>query len=268
MPISRLSHTRTGSGDPIVLIHGIGHRREAWDPIVPLLAERHEVFTVDLAGFGISPPYPTAVPYNMDNAARDLSENFAEWGITRPHIVGNSLGGAIALELGLRGHAESVTGLSPAGFFGMLGRIQAVGMLLPLRLVSFLPLFLLRTATRHEFVRSIAGWPLYLHPERLTGEQLVDDAISMRGSKGFVPTILQAPHYSYSGQPPVPTTIAWGEHDRVLNIDQVQVAKEKLPHARHVRLPGCGHVPMIDDPELVARVVLETVNRAEARLAR
>src|SRR5687767_4165720 len=113
MLLSELVHTRKGSGEPLVLIHGIGHRRQAWDPVVDLLAQSYDVIAVDLAGFGESPAYPDGVPYDMDHAMEDLSANFAAWGIEKPHVVGNSLGGAIALELGARGLARSVTALSP-----------------------------------------------------------------------------------------------------------------------------------------------------------
>ena len=139
--------------------------------------------------------------------------------------------------------------------------------LIPIRLVSFLPMALLRFALSKRFVQRLSGLALYAHPERFTAAQILDDAISMRGSKAFEPTILKAPSYSYSGQPPVPTTIAWGVEDRVLPIGQTETAKERLPHANHVRLPGCGHVPMSDDPELVAKVILDTVARAEGEKA-
>jgi pimeloyl-ACP methyl ester carboxylesterase len=61
-----------------------------------------------------------------------------------------------------------------------------------------------------------------------------------------------------AGAPPCPTTIAWGEHDRLLLYrPQSARARAALPAARHVTLSGCGHVPTWDDPEQVARVLLE-----------
>ena len=113
-----LVYTRRGSGTPLVLLHGIGHRREAWDPILDQLAEHFDVIAPDLSGFGQSPAFAGEVPYTMENACDHLADQFTEWGITKPHVVGNSLGGAIALELGSRGLVSSVTALSPAGFFG------------------------------------------------------------------------------------------------------------------------------------------------------
>jgi pimeloyl-ACP methyl ester carboxylesterase len=105
-----LEHTRTGSGPPIVLLHGIGLDRHAWDPVVPLLAREHEVIAVDLPGFGASPPL------RHEPAVAALAEAVETLDVERPLVAGNSLGGGIALELGRRGWAGSVCALSPIGF--------------------------------------------------------------------------------------------------------------------------------------------------------
>src|SRR5690349_7795608 len=104
-----LEHTRTGSGPPILLMHGIGMDRTVWDPVVPLLAREHEVVAVDLPGFGTSAPLTGAV------TVAALAAAVEELGLERPHAAGNSLGGGIALELGRRGSAASVCAISPIG---------------------------------------------------------------------------------------------------------------------------------------------------------
>lgn len=263
MSIPPLSFTRAGSGEPLVLIHGIGHRRQAWNPIFDRLAEKYDVIAVDLAGFGESPAYPKSLPYTMDSAIAHITENFAAWGIDRPHVVGNSLGGAISLELAARGHVRSATALSPAGFFGFRGRVQALAVLLPIRFVSLLPLFFLKWMTSFARVRKFAGRGLYFHPERLTAEEVFGDARSLHYSKAFERTARNVPKYSFSGSPTVPVTVAWGDRDYVLNPQQAEVARERLPNANHVGLPNCGHVPMIDDPDLVIRVIDQTAARAK-----
>ena len=257
--LSPLVYTRKGSGDPLVLIHGIGHRRQAWDPVIDRLAQSYDVIAVDLAGFGESPAYPAGVPYSMDNAAADLSANFAAWGIEKPHVVGNSLGGAIALELGARGLARSVTALSPAGFFRGSDRFGALLLLLTLRLTAVLtPLPALRAVSRSRVGRRLTGFLLYDHPERFSADEVLGDALALRNARAFGPTIKAGTSYAFTGDTPVPTTIAWGTRDRILFYAQSGVAQERLPGAHHVALPGCGHVPMIDDPALVVRVVEQT----------
>jgi len=267
--LSRLVHDRTGEGEPVVLIHGIGHRRQAWDPIVDLLAERYEVIRLDLAGFGQSPAYAAGTPYTMENACADLAANFAEWGLERPpHVVGNSLGGAISLELAARGLVSSATVLSPAGFFGRLGRIWALFTLSMLRLGSKLPNRLLRVLSRSSIGRRIIGGLLYVHPERASAESSYGDSLALKGASAFVPTIRAG--LSYELDPTgidVPVTVAWGTKDYLLPYRQSRAARRRLPEASHVPLPNCGHVPMIDDPQLIVSVVAVTIKKKKASRA-
>jgi pimeloyl-ACP methyl ester carboxylesterase len=263
--LSELVYTRKGSGEPLVLIHGIGHRRQAFDPVFELLAQSYDVIAVDLAGFGESPAYPAGTPYTMDNAAADLSANFAAWGIERPHVVGNSLGGAIALELGARGLARSVTALSPAGFFRGADRITALLVLMTLRVsAAVTPAPVLRAISRSRLGRRVIGFALYTHPERFTAEQVYGDSLALKHASAFNGTIKQGTTYAFTSPVPVPTTIAWGTRDRILLYGQSALAQERLPEAHHVALPHCGHVPMVDDPALIVRVIAQTTARTQS----
>jgi pimeloyl-ACP methyl ester carboxylesterase len=263
-----LVYTRRGSGTPLVLLHGIGHRREAWDPVAAQLAERYDVITPDLSGFGQSPAFAGGVPYTMENACDHIADQFAHWGITKPHVVGNSLGGAIALELGSRGLVSSVTALSPAGFFGHVGRLQALIPLVLLRITALLtPKPILRFLSTKRWGRNLIGWILYTHPERHDAAETYGDALALKHATAFERTAMAGVTYSFDSQVPVRTTIAWGTKDRILPYAQSRTARERLPQARHVDLPNCGHVPMADDPELIIRLIDQTVadaKRAEA----
>jgi len=96
--MTTLAFTRSGAGAPMVLLHGLGFSRRSWDPVVPALAEHFDVLAVDLPGFGNSPalagvtPVPAALAATVAGLLDDL-------GIGSAHIVGNSLGGWVALEL-------------------------------------------------------------------------------------------------------------------------------------------------------------------------
>jgi pimeloyl-ACP methyl ester carboxylesterase len=265
--LSELVYDRAGSGTPVVLLHGVGHRRQAWQPLFEQLVERYDVIAVDLAGFGDSPSYPKGVPYDMDNACADLSANFAQWGCPRPHVVGNSLGGAIGLELGARDLAASVTALSPAGFFGPVDRYRALGLLGLLRSTTQLPDPALRAATGHPRARRAIGTLLYAHPGRMDASTSYADAIALKGAPAFWPTIRSGLRYRFADGVSVPTTIAWGTEDRLLPYRQAGRAARHLPHATHVPLPGSGHVPMRDDPDRITRLVVDTVERARQRNA-
>ncbi len=263
MLLSRLVYERKGSGDPLVLIHGIGHRKEAWYPMFNLLSERYDVIAVDLAGFGESKRYPKDVPYTMDNAIEDIVANFAEWGIERPHVVGNSLGGAIALELAARGHASSVVALSPAGFFGSRReRLRALGLLGGLIVASRVaPNPLIRMLTRTARGRAVIFSLLYAHPGRHDAGMMYGDALALANSSAFFAVAKSGLHYEFEAPVDVPTTVAWGTKDLILPFRQSALARKVLPNAVHVELDGAGHVPMIDATD-------EIVSQIDAAVAR
>ncbi len=269
MQLPDLTYVRRGRGEPVVLLHGIGHNKGAWDPIIDELATRYDVIAPDLSGFGESPAFAGGIAYTMPNAVAHLATQFERWGVTKPHIVGNSLGGALSLELGARGLVSSITALSPAGFFGPVSKLQALASLIALRVLTVLtPAPLLRQLARSEFGVKLAGILLYSHPERLTAAQTERDALALKYCTAFERTAISAIGYSFDHQVPVTTTVAWGTKDRILHYSQSATAKQRLPHARHVPLPGAGHVPMPDDPELIVRLIDQTIAASKAEFQR
>ena len=246
-----LEHTRTGSGPPIVLLHGIGMDRSVWDPVVPLLATTHEVVAVDLPGFGAS------APLEREPSVEALADAVEALGLDRPLVAGNSLGGGIALELGRRGWAGAVCALSPIGFAAgresayaraTLNAIHAIARRLdgvagkayggPARRTALMSLIVARPAN--------VPAPVGAHWNRATAR-----------CPGWTATLPAVTSWR-PAMPACPTTIAWAEHDRLLLTGrQAPRARRWLPEARHVTLHGCGHVPTWDDPEQVARAILD-----------
>ncbi len=260
-PAANLHVVRRGAGEPLVLIHGIGHHWRAWEPVIDLLAAHHDVIAIDLPGFGRSPA--RAGHRGMPSAVEALAGFFAEAGLDRPHVAGNSLGGAIALELAAAGHARSVTALSPAGFATPAQLRRALRVLRGHRLGAFTPTPVLKVFYRTGFGKAFSfGW-LVRNPGVLTAERALADTLALRGGKGFGAVARHGRGYAFTGGPAgipdeVPVTVAWGSRDRILLPVQALRAREQLPGARHVTLDGCGHVPMSDDPDLVAGVILRT----------
>ncbi|HEY1320360.1 MAG TPA: alpha/beta fold hydrolase, partial [Streptosporangiaceae bacterium] len=115
--MTMLAHTRAGAGAPLVLLHGIGSSRHAWDPVIPALAERFDVIAPDLPGFGDSGPLPPGVEPRPAALAAAVAGLLGDLGITAPHIAGNSLGGWVALELAGIRPVASLALLSPAGLW-------------------------------------------------------------------------------------------------------------------------------------------------------
>jgi len=255
--LSSLAYSRAGRGEPLILIHGIGHRRQAWSPVFGRLAEHFDVIALDLPGFGESPPLNDA-PTTMEYVLEALRENFDAWGVERPHVVGNSLGGAIALHLGDRGLARSVVALSPGGFFGLGGVLRAMAVLLILKLGSHAPRRLLRMLAESRLGHRLSGAPLYADPALYSPR----NAMAMRRGKAFWPTYRQILRFRYRGGAPAPTAIAWGTRDWLLGPRQAERARTALPNAAHLAIDGAGHVPMGDRPDAVVRIILQTAAQA------
>lgn len=253
-----LAYERFGTGEPLVLIHGIGHRRQTWYPVLHRLARHFDVIIPDLPGHGASttPLDPSLPP--REALRRAFEELFAALEIERPHVVGNSLGGLIALELGEDDLARSVTALSPAGFWGgprdfLYVRALFGSVLASARLARPVAGPLTRSAAGRM---AMMGW-LYAHPQYVAPETALADLENMLRSRHTVRQLLKQAYTFVPGAPrDIPVTIAWAERDRVLLPYQAKRARQVLPHAAHVWLEHCGHVPMPDDPELVVETIL------------
>ena len=99
-----INYHRTGSGPPLVLLHGVGHHWQAWEPVIERLAVEFDVIACDTPGFGRSAPLPAGVTPTIPAYVDAFEWFFAELGLERPHVAGNSMGGGLALELA-RGRA-------------------------------------------------------------------------------------------------------------------------------------------------------------------
>jgi pimeloyl-ACP methyl ester carboxylesterase len=258
-----LAYERHGTGPTLVLLHGVGHRRQAWQPVVELLTPHRTVITVDLPGHGESPPLQANGRPAIRAIAEEIVAFFDALGLDRPHVAGNSLGGALALGAAARGRVATVTGLSPAGFWANSRQYayaraafrfaQGAGAAARPLVLALARMPLTCGATQAAFVA---------RPSNITPEHAVADAQAFLRARDAVYAIL-ADREAFTDTVPasVPVTIAWGDKDRLLPPSQAEVAMRRLPHARFVPLPGCGHVPMTDDPRLVAQVLLDGSDR-------
>jgi len=254
-----LSYARVGSGEPLLLLHGIGHHRQAWDPVVDILATERDVIAVDLPGFGASPALPEGLAYDLSTTAAVFSAFCEALGLDRPHIAGNSLGGLLALELGREKVVRSVTALSPAGFWSQAERRYAFGVLLTMRQIARrMPLQMVERLSRTAAGRTALTSTIYARPGRRSPEAVVAETLALVNAPGFDDTLRAGTTVQFTDDlPGLPVTVAWGTQDRLLLRRQGVRAKHLIPRARLVRLPGCGHCPMSDDPALVARVILD-----------
>jgi pimeloyl-ACP methyl ester carboxylesterase len=258
-----LNHHRVGSGPPLVLLHGLGSRRQIWEPVIPALAERFDVVAPDLPGFGASPMPAEGTPPGVGSLAQLVAEFCARLGpgFDRPHVVGNSLGGLIALELARRERAASTTAISPAGFSNRAETVLARGTLwLTVRAARALSPWADRlTAPAAGRWAALGGF--MAHPDRVPAAEAAADLRAFGAAAWFDATMLTVGPMAFSGgeevRTDVPVTVAWGAKDRLLPPRQARRAARMLPRARVLLMAGCGHTPMYDDPEQVVRVIVD-----------
>jgi pimeloyl-ACP methyl ester carboxylesterase len=239
-----------GSGPALVLVHGLGADRRMWDPVAGLLERERTVVLVDMPGFGASPALADGGPATPARLGEQITRALAADGIERPHVAGNSLGGWVALEMGLAGTARSVTGIAPAGLWrSVLGPRPSPARIAARRAAPLLPLLV-----RIPRIRRLAMAGTTAHPDRVPPAAVAHLVRSYGTAPGFDAAnhAMRSAVFEDLGRIPVPVTLAWPEHDRLVRRPQ-----QVPPGIREVVLAGCGHMPTYDDPQAVARVLLE-----------
>jgi pimeloyl-ACP methyl ester carboxylesterase len=249
-----LVYDRTGSGPVMVLLHPLGGDRHVWDPIVPALAAERTVLTVDLPGFGEAPsltsgtPTPAALAEAVAEGLSALDLPGDEDG--RVHVAGNSLGGWVALELGLRGVAASVTAIAPAGLWPepLMPKASTAH-----RLARAFESLALPTLASPAGRRALLGGTI-VHPERMTTAQARGLVRAYAQAPGFIAVnnAMRAGRFEALDRVPVPVTLVWPDHDRL--ISRPVSVPERI---RNVVLEDAGHIPMWDAPERLVETLLE-----------
>jgi len=241
----------------VILLHGLGSSRRAWDLLVPLLADRMTTYAVDLFGHGESPWDDTVTAVSPHLLAAQVAEWMDSVGLQRAHVVGNSMGGWWSMELAARGRAESVIALCPAGFWAAdfvpstdLPRTRD----LALRLQPVLPrLMASKTARRVAFRGAVE------RPANVTFQIALDAALAQVRARGFDACMagMTGTYASVSGSIPreIPVTIVFGDRDRILPSPDFQRRSVAPEHARWEVWWRCGHAPMWDVPEACAHLI-------------
>ncbi|GGL47230.1 alpha/beta fold hydrolase [Nocardia jinanensis] len=262
----RTRYLDEGTGTPTLLIHGIGRSLEDWIEQHRLLAGRGlRVISVDLAGYGESEPLSEL--YSLSALATFLADFLDTVGITEPaHVVGNSLGGAVAMQLSAQapGRVRSLVLAAPAGF----GREVA----LSIRMLSIPPLgrLIMRTwspRASRRLERSL------FHDTAMATEERIQLGYRLArrpdGTRVLLETVtaLGGPRGTYAGwraallevvaDRAVPTLIVWGDKDRLFPAAHLDAARTRLPHVRTHLLRNTGHVPQIERADEFAALATE-----------
>lgn len=263
--MTRLAYTRSGSGAPLVLLHGIGCARQIWDPVIPQLAAQFDVIAVDLPGFGASSALPSSVEPTPAALARTVREFLNDLDVVTPHIVGNSLGGWVALELAQALPVASVTLISPAGLWHGTTPLYCRASLRTSRWLARHASGALDRAVTRKLGRILALGQSHARPSRLSPEYARATIHAMGTCPGFDATLRATAHRCYRAGPvfDAPVTVAFGDQDRLLLPRQSRYL-DQLPPGTHVgRLPACGHMPMADNPDAVVALIVGSAARAD-----
>jgi pimeloyl-ACP methyl ester carboxylesterase len=255
-----------GEGEPLVLLHGVGASRAVWERVAPRLAADRLVLTPDLPGFGESSP--AGPGFDLEHVAGVLADGLAERAGQPFDLLGNSLGGAVALQLAVL-RPELVRGLvlaAPAGFSHAptpvaFGAGTIIGPAITLRRILGAQL------VGSPNVRRALLWGAIAEPGRLSA----DDARTMlegsRGSTRVGPAtsaVLRADLSGLLEQLELPLGLIWGRRDRVVPIRTMGVIRAIRPDVVVETLADAAHVPQLERPtEFVA-----ALRRVLARLPR
>ncbi len=242
-----------GAGSAVVLLHGIGCSVLEWRGNIAELAQKHRVYALDLLGFGLTAK-PASADYSLRGHAQFVFDFMATQGLESAHLVGNSLGGRVALECALMApeRVASMVLVDPAG----VGRETHINF----RLAAVPVVGELLTRPSRFGLRML--WKLAFYNPAFVTDTLVEDKFnfaSLPGAQaaflktlrsflafgGFPADQVAALHQALPGVK-VPALVAWGKQDQLLPVRQADILKRLLPKVEVKLYDRCGHAPMVE----------------------
>jgi pimeloyl-ACP methyl ester carboxylesterase len=253
---------RGGSGPPLVCLHGITDTWRSWELVLPALERHHDVLAPTLAGHAGGPPLDEAHA-TVAGLVDALERAMDDAGFETAHVVGNSLGGHLALQLATRGRARSVVAFAPGGGWppGDPAHEERNGFFVRMRelLETAAPLADQIVATP-EGRRRATGFTT-TNFEHIPAELLAHQMVGAARCDGLFPLLEHARRDGWSLEPEridCPVRIVWGTADRILRWPgaATRYREEWLPNADWIELEGIGHCPQLDVPVEAAELIL------------
>ena len=244
-----------GSGPPLVFVHGLAGSWQNWLEQLPVFAEDHRVIAFDLPGFGASPMPRDQI--SIGGYAGIVHNLFEVLDVNGAVVVGNSMGGFIAAEMGIAHPArlrrlvlESAAGITSehAREAALVPALRAAerGLLFATGWVAAKSDGVARRRRLRQATLSIVA----AHPDRLSGP-LAAELLRGSGKPGFIDAFYALTHYPIRdrlAKITVPTLVVWGERDHLVPLRDADVFAQTIPNARKIVYPDTGHVPMIERP--------------------
>jgi pimeloyl-ACP methyl ester carboxylesterase len=245
------------------LLHGVGESAVGWRPVQKALSEDYDVIAFDLPGFGRSPTLPLGVAPTAAALGEAVEGELDHLGVAKFHVAGYSLGARVALELATRGRTHSIIAIAPDGLGTPLERVHQAAALMSGRALATL-----LTPIATQLAATGAGRSLFFAGERSRPWQLsADDArqllLNFAEAPGYLETI-QAAMFDVPTRLEritCPVLLMQGTADPLIGMQSPRFLAF-VRHAQMQWLPGLGHVPISDDPHLVALLMLEFLKTA------
>jgi pimeloyl-ACP methyl ester carboxylesterase len=258
--VMKLAIESFGTGEPLVLIHGMGSAATAWKPIIGDLKNKFKVVTVDLPGHGRTAFSPVQ-PMDPTSLAQLVIKNLNSLGIDKFHLVGNSLGGWICLEIATSNPeiVKSITALAPAGLWLTPFTSRYPGEV-ALRFMASGVEKVAPSALNYTWAKKMGFETVSPRWRELSNEICLDATTAMANSTGYFPAwdALLGKRFDKQITTSIPITIIFGDSDHTLPQKTCQERSLAPTHAKWVVLPQTGHVPMWDSPNEVLSEIMAT----------
>lgn len=236
-----IAYNKVGSGHPMILMHGWGCDSSALRLFERVGSEHHEVYNIDLPGFGKSDEPPT--PWGVKEYTEMLEEFVRILGINNPVILGHSFGGRIAILFASRNKVSRLLLVDAAG-------------VRPKRTLSYY---------YKIYSYKFAKW---IYPNlvgRKRADELIEEMRSRRGSYDYVNcspqmrkvmvNVVNSDLKSVMPKIKAPTLLIWGEEDTATPMRDAKIMQKLIPNAGLVSFPGAGHFSFVDNPYQSTAVV-------------
>jgi pimeloyl-ACP methyl ester carboxylesterase len=255
------NRAEAGTGKPLVLLHGIGMSHKAWSPIIQQLSKSRRVIAFDVAGFGDSPSLGASVQPTIHNLVSALERELKTIGIHEPvDIVGNSMGGWMALEAARVGLASSVVAISPAGLWDESPAHVKMVFFSLRNAIKFMPNISRQMMGFALFRELLLAIPIGTGGRNISRKDALNSIDDFSKATDFDRTFANVGRFIGGKDIQVPLTIAFGTKDWLLRKKDCQNKSELPDHVNWLEPRDWGHVPMWKDPQGVANLILKNIS--------
>ena len=262
---------RAGEGEPLVLVHGFTATWRCWLPQLAELVPRYDVIAPTLHGHDGGPP-TNGPSKSIGDAADHLESQLDELGVGEAHFAGNSMGGALSLELAKRGRARSVVAISPGGGWREDDKKEAeriIRWFARNQKLARASLPRIENVMWRPGIRRIALRDVMTRGDQVPVQeaaQLVRSSVRCTVVEDVFATVRSGSALMRDlDRIQCPVLVAWGEKDRILPLDRhAERFRTEIPGAAFRVMPGLGHTPMWDDAAQIAELIAGFATAASA----